>query len=108
MVSKEQKIKMLNNLSEIIKVLPTSSNINEIHQQTGISTSTIQRYLNRKDLLLDLIGDDTICEEIFQVHQEWLKSAKKEGLQKGGRVSQERYGYLKEEDGKFRGNKNVK
>lgn len=104
MISDEQRIAMLNKMSKILSVLPECSSIGEVSNATGIPTSTIQRYLNRKDLLEEVIGE-TLCEEFFPKIQEWLANAKMNGLINGGKVSQERHGYLKDEIGKFKENK---
>ena len=109
--SKEQEIEMLKKLSEILKILSTTKSIKEISKLTNIPTSTIQRYLNNKDLILKLLNSlegtatyDQVAEQISV----WLQQAKNEGHKKGGIISQEKYGYKKGEAGKFSGNRKNK
>lgn len=106
MINAEQHLRMLEKLSDILKALPNSKNINEVSKKTNIPTSTIQRYLNRKDLILELTNYDIkLTTEILEKIHEWLKKAKKEGNQKGGVTSQTMYHYSKDKYGKFNGNK---
>ncbi len=105
-VSDEQKINMLKKLSAILVALKDCQNIQEISNCTTIPTSTIQRYLNKKDLLLELVNyDQDFCEEIFEQNQLWLKRANTLGKQKGGSTTQARYGFEKKEFGKFNGSR---
>ena len=106
MINAEQHLKMLEKLSNILKALPDSKNINEVSKKTNIPTSTIQRYLNREYLILTLTNyDRKLTTEILEKNREWLKNAKKEGNQKGGVISQAMYQFSKDESGKFNGNK---
>lgn len=123
MVSEKQRIEMLRKLSSILMVLNSCHNIDEITRKTGIPSSTVQRYLNRKDLLFGLLKDEGLFETTFQKSQtaipntyqfveqtfeqnkEWLQNSKKEGLSRGGLESQRKYGYSKNEVGKFNGPK---
>lgn len=105
MTSEEQKITMIKKLKDILSVMSNTSSIKEISNLTKIPTSTIQRYLNRKDLLSELLNDETLCEEVFKNNQEWLKNAKEEGLKRGGKNSQLNNDYTKDELGKFTGSK---
>lgn len=106
MINAELHLRMLEKMSQILEALPTSKNINEISQKTNIPTSTIQRYLSREDLILTLTNYDLkLTTEIMQKNKEWLQRAKKEGTQKGGKISQEMYHFSKDESGKFNGNK---
>ena len=49
MNKKEQEIEMLKRLSLILKELQNSKTIRDISEKTGIPTSTIQKYLNKKE-----------------------------------------------------------
>ena len=106
MRSVEQEIKMLKNLSDILKLLPTTKSIKEISEKTGIPTSTIQRYLNSKELIIKLLEQEKIENygKIFETIQTWLHQAKVEGNKKGGLISQEKHSYSKNETGQFNGN----
>ena len=103
MRGKEQEKEMLKKMQQIIKILPTCKSIKEISEQTKIPTSTIQRYLNKEELLIDIISK----EELTFI-KNWLINAKKEGIKKGCTNSQEKNSYLKDDKGKFIGNKKNK
>ncbi len=107
MVSRAQRIEILEKLSTILREMKTCSNINEISERTGIPTSTIQRYLNRPDYFQELSSNGLLKPEdvpkALEFTKEWLVKAKQEGLKKGGTTSQERHGYAKGEGGHFRG-----
>lgn len=112
MLSEEQRIEKLRKLSFILKVLPDCKSIGEISEKTNIPTSTIQRYLNDKKMFMELfIQDIKVLQKIEEAEQtygkvqEFLRKSKEEGLSKGGKKSQELYGYEKDEYGKFRGSK---
>ena len=51
MISNAQQIERLNKVKQIISALPTCNTIGEINQITDISTSSIQRYLNKHELI---------------------------------------------------------
>ncbi len=105
-VSDEQKIKMLKKLSAMLAAMKGCQSIQEISNCTAIPTSTIQRYLNKKDLLLELVSyNQDLCDEIFEQNQLWLKRANTLGKQKGGSTTQARYGFEKKEFGKFNGSR---
>ena len=103
MVSNEQRIEMLRKLALILETMKSCESIAEISEKTSIPTSTVQRYLNRKDLLIELLGNINTTNEVFEQNQIWLKKAYASGHKKGGLVSQERHGYEKGETGRFSG-----
>ena len=109
MVSLEQRVCMLEKLARILSVMDSCQTIKEISLKTGISTSTIQRYLNRRDLLLQLFDyQDDIVSSLFQAIQIWLLRANLHGHHEGGRISQKRHGYSKRKTGKFCGSGTLK
>ena len=81
--------------------------IKEVEEITGIPSSTIQRYLSREDYFKELAGEGLLSPEnvpkALKYTQDWLKTSKRAGLSRGGKTSQERYGFQKTEDGKFNG-----
>ncbi len=101
MVSKKQRLEMIDKLKTIILSIPDCSNINDISLKTSIPTSTIQRYLNKKDLFLELADIYDNVDKLYINVQEWLKEAKINGRSRGGTTSQSRYSYSREENGKF-------
>lgn len=104
MLGIQQKMKILENLSAILIEMKSCKRIREISERTGISTSTIQRYLQRDDLLLCLFDYDTKVCFAFRVQIDlWLQNAKNTGNQLGGVVTQKKHGYQKLKSGKFNG-----
>ncbi len=107
MVSESQRMEMLQKLSSILQEMKHCSNISEISEKTGIPTSTIQRYLNRPDYFMELSQVGLLSREnvtkAFLFTKDWLTTAKKEGLRKGGKTSQERHGFSKGSCGHFSG-----
>lgn len=106
MRSKEQEIEMLKKTALILSLLPITNSIREINERTGISTSTIQRYLNNEELIkevLDITNSKDSYEVISTHIKEWLKKSKKEGHKRGGISSQNLHSFSKDEEGKFLG-----
>jgi len=66
---------------------------------TGFSKSTIQRYFH------EMHENKLITEKEYKEICEWLKKNAKEGNSLGGKISQEKYGYEKDELGHFKGGK---
>jgi len=65
----------------------------------GFSKSTIQRYFH------EMHEHKLITETEYKEICEWLKNNAKEGNSLGGKVSQEKYGFKKDELGHFKGGK---
>ena len=104
MLGIKQKVVMLEKLSLILVEMKTCRRIQEISERTGIPTSTIQRYLQRDDLLLCLFDYDKKVCSAFRVQIDlWLQNAKNTGNQLGGVVTQKKHGYQKLKSGKFNG-----
>ena len=88
----EQRLKMLDRLSTILKYLPTS--IRDISIKTNIPTSTIQEYLHNDKLISELLGIDNLSDEYKEfrnVIKTWLNKAKEEGPRYGNKVLNNRY-----------------
>lgn len=103
MVSNEQRAKMLMRLRVILDVIHSCRNIAEVSKKTDISTSVIQRYLNNKEMLMELFGDTKMAEACYEKNQLWLREAKMVGNRNGGVISQKKHGYAKVKGGKFNG-----
>ena len=89
--TKEEKIKLaINNYFKVY-------NLKELSELLNISTSSLQRYLH------DDSNKYTSKEEYLKI-RDWLSNAKMVGLSTGGKNSQEKYGYFKDENGHFKGN----
>ena len=101
MLSKEQEInirkKVLTVTSEFIN---TGYSIENVSKITGISSSSVQRYLNDQKRIVSLLGKD-VYDEI----QKMLKHNKKECLSKGGYISTLKNEAIRSNDGKFSGNR---
>lgn len=105
MLSKAQKLKMIENLIKVLRELPTSNSIKEISEKTNIPTSNIQRYLNDEKLIEEALNEmkEGNYKEWLLVIRKWLENSKKSGNRRGGRNSQTLHSFLKDEDGKFLG-----
>ena len=101
MISKGQEIERLNKVKDIISKLRDCISIKEISIKTNIPTSTIQRYLNNTKLLKESGLHD---EDINNINT-WLRNAKRIGLSKGGKNSQEKYTYDRDNFGHYNGMK---
>ena len=98
MKKSEQRLKMLDRLSTILKYLPNSKSIRDISIKTNIPTSTIQVYLHNDKLISELLGLDINCDEYKEFTStinSWLDRAKKEGPIYGNKVLRERHGIKK-------------
>lgn len=106
MRSKDQEVEMLKKTAQILSVLPITNSIKEISEKTGISTSTIQRYLNNEELIKEVLKITKISESYEELSlriKEWLKKSKKEGHKRGGANSQSLHSFSKDDEGKFLG-----
>ena len=65
----------------------------------GFSRSTIQRYFH------EMYDNKMISEKEYVEICEWLKNSAKVGYSLGGKTSQERHGFSKDELGHFKGGK---
>lgn len=77
---------------------PTLS-IEEISEKTGISKSSVQRYLNDPRII------ELFDEEIYNTIQDFLKINRLESQRKGGFRSSKNNIPLRDSDGKFNGNR---
>ena len=100
MLSEEQLRIKIERVKKELEAINMCKNIREISEMTGIPTSTIQRDLNNKNLIVSLTS-----EELFDSLQEWLKIAKQFGTINGGKNSQELHGFEKDSEGHFKGSK---
>ena len=100
MLNKNQYIEILNRIKKEIENINKANSIGELSKLTNIPRSTIQRDLNKRDIIVSIAGVET-----FEFIQEWLESSKKRGLSQGGKNSQANHGYIKDEKGHFKGSK---
>ena len=107
LVSDAQRLEILQKMSLIISNIKTCNSIKELSDVTGIPSSTIQRYLNRKDYFEELAKEGILKKENVDVALDytkgWLEKSKEEGVKRGGKSSQEKYSFKKDNEGKFRG-----
>ena len=111
MISREQKLEMLNKMRLILPLIEQFSSIKEISEKTNIPTSRIQRYLNNEGLIravLTITKSEESYEELSLKIKEWLKRSKTEGHKRGGVNSQNLHSFSKDEEGKFLGSGNTR
>lgn len=98
----EEKERKLIEFRDLLRQLRGSVNgIRELSETLGVgfSKSTIQRYIH------ELYERHLIDDEEYNDICGWLKNNKKTGNSLGGKISQEKYGYEKDELGHFKGGK---
>lgn len=101
MLSKEQEINIRKKILKVTaEFINTGYSIGKVSEITGISSSSIQRYLNDKKRIITLLG-----EEVYDEIQQMLKINKEKGLSKGGYLSSLNNEPIKGSDGKFIGNR---
>lgn len=107
MLSEDQRKEILKKMSIIFTMTKTCESIKEIEEITNIPSSTIQRYLNKEEYFKDLVSLGILqgeeVEKAINYTKDWLNRSKKRGTIKGGVSSQKRYGYKKDNNGKFNG-----
>ena len=98
----EEKEKKLIEFRDLFReVKNTTNGIKELSIKlgNGFSSSTIQRYFH------ELYDRKLIDENEYEEIKNWLKENKEKGYSIGGKISQERYGFEKDELGHFKGGK---
>ena len=100
MLSKAQEIEINEKVLKVTEeFINTGFSIEEVSNITGISKSSVQRYLNDEKRIVDLLG-----REAYDKIQEMLKYNKQEALSKGGYISTKNNMPIRDENGKFAGN----
>lgn len=100
MLSKEQQLqKDLNILKTTNLFLAKPMSMEELSNKTGFSASSCQRYLNDKRII------ELLDKDVFNEIQNILKIQKHEALSKGGFISTKNNIAIRDENGKFIGNK---
>lgn len=100
MLSEEQKRQInLNILKVTSEFLATGHSIEEVAKATDLSSSSVQRYLNDKDRIIELLG-----EEVYEEIQALLKELKENAIRKGGINSTSKNTPIRDSSGKFVGN----
>ncbi len=102
MLSEEQKnIKLKRILFTVQSFLETDcNNLEELAQKINIPSSSIQRYLQEKQIIEEYFG-----EEIYDMVREKINLNKAEGLSKGGTNFVNYNIAIKDEKGKFTGSR---
>lgn len=92
---RQQSIEKLEKIKRVLEYFDKhGGTIAEISEALGIPKSSVQRYLNEAS---NHIERRSISE--------YLKSNKHEGTKKGGKISQQRHGFSKDELGHFKGSR---
>ena len=102
MVSEEQRIAIEKDIRQIYETIKANfESINskkELEEITGINHKKIEYYL--KDYVARSYG---ILESDVLLGRAWLLKNKVKGLSNGGKISQERHGFEKDDKGHFKG-----
>lgn len=98
MLSEEQRRqKDLNILKATSEFINNPASMKEIAAKTGLTPSSVQRYLNDKRII-ELLG-----QEVYDEIQNNLKILKQEAVKKGGIIFAKNNISIKDEQGKFNG-----
>ena len=102
MLSEEQrKLKIKRIIFTVQSFLESDChNLEELSNQINISSSSIQRYLNEKQIIEEYFGED-----IYETVREKIEFNKREGLSKGGTNFVNYNVSTKDEFGKFTGSR---
>lgn len=105
MISHAQHVEKLERVKKVIDIFLSYEDIsiNELSKITKISYSTIQRDLNDLDYIRMVYGYKS--KEVFEKISERLKKNRKNGLSRGGIISTTNNEPIRDENGKFTGNK---
>lgn len=90
MTREQQQINMLENISKILKELPTSNSIRDISRKTNIPETTVRNLLHRSELIAKALGlnnDTEIINEITIKINEWFQKNKYEGSRRGATIA---------------------
>ncbi len=100
MVSAEQRIRIDQNILKAVQAyLISGGTMKEVAQETGLTPSTVQRYLNSERII------ELLDQEVYDDVQEKLKQSTIEARSRGGVASTRENIGIRSEDGKFIGNR---
>lgn len=102
MLSEEQYKKIIEETIICVNAL-LNENLNqkEIEDKYNIPTSTVGRRLSNEKVLRSIYEDKAYT--IIALIKSKQEENKKQGNSNGGRLTQERYGFVKDQNGKFNG-----
>ena len=105
MLSDEQINKKTERIKKVVDAFLSYENIsiNQLSKIIGIPSSTIQRDLNEVEYITAIYTDRS--KEVLTIISEKLKENKKFGLSRGGIISTTNNMPIRDENGKFTGNK---
>lgn len=105
MLSEEQIEKKKERIKKVVDTFLQYENIsiNELSQIINVSSSTIQRDLNDVEYISEVYGTQTA--EILRIVRRKLSINKNNGLSRGGIASTTNNEPIRDENGKFTGNK---
>ena len=104
MLSEEQQVYKKYKIKIVVdRFLKGKNTINEISKETGISSSTVQRYLNNELMIREIYGKD--AEFIIEEIERRLQENKIEGLSRGGQNFIKNNIPIKDVNGHFTGSK---
>lgn len=97
MLSRKQEIQKEKKILLVAKeFLNENMTIKDVASKTGISKSSVQRYLNEKEFLISALGIND-----YNKIKRLLELNKQEGLSRGGINSQLNYEQVRDENGKY-------
>lgn len=100
MLSSEQEAKKRLKILTVAKYFIEYGGSNEeVSKATGISESSVQRYLH-DPIIINELGQD-----VYDLIQKNIQKNKQEALVKGGKTYAENNNYIKDELGKFTGSR---
>lgn len=73
-------------------------NLSSLAVKVNMSSSSVQRYLSNKKIIVDYLGED-----VYVLIQDKLRRNKKRGNSRGGCNTLRHYTFVKGESGKFKG-----
>ena len=106
MLSVKQRKEKIDRISMLVDIYISDNtivSISDLSKKTGISTSTIQRDLNEVEYIQEIYGSE--ASEKLKIIKKKLEQSKRAGLSKGGQISVKKNEPLRNEDGKFVGNR---
>jgi len=109
MLSENQRQEKLDRIRMIVDIYISDDaivSISDLSEKTRIATSTIQRDLNDVKYICEIYGSR--ADKVLQVIKKKLEQSKHAGLSRGGQVSVGNNESLRNEDGKFVGNRRKK
>ena len=107
MLSEDQRINKKRRVKECVNLLVGRKLTNkQIEEETGISKSSVQRYLHDEDFIIEVCKEEGLDVEstnyVIQIINEILEENKEKAASNGGKKAQELNDFYKDSSGKFK------